>query len=148
MRDSYESSWKKTAWWFQTPLKNIGRNGNLPQVEVKFKKIFELPPPRIYQGSILYYNCWPWSTNGGIYLGVSKTGKMGKKSLVTWNLENYLTSSWCTRESLEIRRRAHQSDSKSLPVQTKKSETCNRKPFQLSTNPLKQLFPMEMVVYL
>lgn len=29
---------KKTAWWFQTPLKNIGRNGNLPQVEVKLKK--------------------------------------------------------------------------------------------------------------
>ena len=33
---------KATSWWFQPTSKNMSQNGNLPQIRVNIKKIFEI----------------------------------------------------------------------------------------------------------
>ena len=35
----------RTGWWFQPIWKNICQIGNLPQIQLNIKTIFELPPP-------------------------------------------------------------------------------------------------------
>ena len=35
-----DTNWTRSSWWFQTPLKNISPNGNLPHVGVKIMTRF------------------------------------------------------------------------------------------------------------
>ena len=45
----------KASWWFQPLLKNISQNGNLPQIGVKIKHIWNHHPERIPYHSPLFF---------------------------------------------------------------------------------------------